>query len=125
MPGTKKKSYSATPSIRLNELAGPLLRRAEEEDTKPAEVIRRALKSYLEAPRIADTAGLLAELRALRTDLARVGNNLNQIAHRFNTQEQADPGPHELETLFADMRRVFWDATQLTKAVIGELEKDK
>lgn len=123
MPGTKKKSYSATPSIRLNELAGPLIRQAKKEQKKPAEVIRLALKHYLEggAVRIADTAGLVAELRALRSDFARAGNNLNQLAHYFNVHDTTDT--QELRVIHDDLRRSFWEATQLLKAVHGELEK--
>jgi hypothetical protein len=109
--------------IRLRDL-DPLVEQRAEAETggNKSKLIRLALKSYLGgASRIADTAGLLAEVRALRTDLARIGNNLNQVAHRVNAEETTDP--EELKTLFADMRRVFWDATQLTKTVIGELDK--
>ncbi len=110
--------------IRLQELGPAIDRRAEAETGgNRSKLIRLALKSYLGAPRIADTAGLITEVKAIRTDLSRIGNNLNQIAHRFNIDET--PDPKELEMLFADMRRIFWDATQLTRAVIGELEKDE
>jgi len=118
-----KKGYSATPSIRLNELAGPLLKRAEQENVKPAQVIRRALKLYLQdnALRIEDTAGLRVDLRALRAEFHRAGDNLNQLAHFFNVHDTLDTS--ELAKAHFDLRRQFWEARQLLEAVIEDLRK--
>lgn len=119
------KGYSATPSIRLNDLAGPLLKRAEQENIKPAEVIRRALKSYLQgsARRIEDTAGLLVELRALRAELHRVGLNFNQIARALNMEETVER--EKILAAHTALRRNFIEVQSLFEAVADDLAKTK
>lgn len=117
------KGYSTTPSVRLNELAGPLLKRAEQENVKPAEVIRRALKSYLQerARRIEDTAGLLVELRALRAELHRIGLNFNQIARALNMEETVER--EKILAAHMDLRRNFIEVQSLFEAVADDLAK--
>lgn len=117
------KGYSATPSVRLHELAGPLLKRAEQEDVKPAEVIRRALKSYLQGSvrRIEDTAGLLVELRALRAELHRIGLNFNQIARALNMEETVER--EKILAAHMDLRRNFIEVQSLFEAVADDLAK--
>lgn len=118
------KGYSATPSVRLNELAGPLLKRAEQENVKPAEVIRRALKSYLQGSttrRIEDTAGLLVELRALRSELHRIGLNFNQIARALNMEETVER--EKILAAHMDLRRNFIEVQSLFEAVADDLAK--
>lgn len=121
----KEKGYSATPSIRLNELAGPLLERAEKENVKPAEVIRRALKSYLQGStlrRVEDTAGLLVELRGLRAELHRIGLNFNQIARALNMEETVERA--EILAAHMDLRRNFREVQNLFEAVADDLAKN-
>lgn len=118
------KGYSTTPSVRLNELAGPLLKRAEQENVKPAEVIRRALKSYLQGSttrRIEDTAGLLVELRAMRAELHRIGLNFNQIARALNMEETVER--EKILAAHMDLRRNFIEVQSLFEAVADDIAK--
>ncbi|WUH19530.1 MobC family plasmid mobilization relaxosome protein [Streptomyces sp. NBC_00448] len=54
------------------------------------------------AANLLDLRGTIRELVAARTDLARIGNNINQIAHAFNSG--ADP--IGAEAALTDVRRV-------------------
>lgn len=76
--------------IRLQELGPETERRAKAETGgNRSRLIRRALKSYLkgDGQRIEDTAGLLVELRGLRTEFHRIGTNFNQIARALNIED--------------------------------------
>lgn len=54
------------------------------------------------AANLLDLRGTVRELIAARTDLARIGNNINQIAHAFNSGGD----PVGAEAALADVRRV-------------------
>jgi hypothetical protein len=53
------------------------------------------------AANLLDLRGTIRELMAARTDLARIGNNINQIAHAFNSGGD----PVGAEAALADVRR--------------------
>ncbi|WUH92250.1 MobC family plasmid mobilization relaxosome protein [Streptomyces sp. NBC_00433] len=54
------------------------------------------------AANLLDLRGTIRELIAARTDLARIGNNINQIARAFNSGGD----PVGAEAALADVRRV-------------------
>lgn len=68
---------------------------AKKEDVKAAVILRRALAAYMDGPggpagSSEELAALTVQLGQLRGDLARVGGNLNQVAHAFNMDEPLD-----------------------------------
>lgn len=82
-------------SFRLDSY-GPRVDAADSrEDVKAAIIVRRALTAYFDGPGVAvapseQLAALADQLSQLRADLARVGGDLNQIAHAFNIDEPLD-----------------------------------
>lgn len=68
---------------------------AKKEGVKAGVTLRRALAAYMDGPggspgSSEELAALTAQLGQLRADLARVGGNLNQLAHAFNMDEPLD-----------------------------------
>ncbi|WP_093801724.1 MobC family plasmid mobilization relaxosome protein [Streptomyces sp. Wb2n-11] len=92
-------------------------------DTEHAEIVAAATQRSITVARFLATAGLAAarssttlhtnerldtaidELAALRTALARIGNNINQIAHVHNAGGQSRPG--ELDYALATLTRLM------------------
>jgi hypothetical protein len=82
-------------SFRLGDLGDRLDARAKRERAKPSRVLRRALTAYLDGTgqpsgSFEQIEQLTADLAGLRSELARVGGNLNQIAHAFNMGDPLD-----------------------------------
>ncbi|AXI89624.1 hypothetical protein SAM9427_30620 [Streptomyces sp. ETH9427] len=104
-------------------------------DTEHAEIVVAATQRGITVARFLATAGLAAargstdlhtderldtaidELAALRTALARIGNNINQIAHVHNAGGQPRPGEldHALATLTRLLARVDDTADALVR----------
>ncbi|MHB1185076.1 MAG: plasmid mobilization relaxosome protein MobC [Desulfobulbia bacterium] len=109
--------------IRLKELGPEVDRRAEAETGgNRSKLIRRALDAYLSARTPGEHAGL-AELakavRELQTDMARVGGNLNQIAHYYNIHDSIQP--HELAAEHKELRRQFQALMTIIKKIHEQL----
>lgn len=86
-------------TFRLGELAVSLHERAARESKAVGRritsslIIKRALRAYLgnETGQHFDASGMIEELAKLRSSLARVGSNLNQLAHGFNIYGKVEP----------------------------------
>ena len=104
-----KKNTDTPFRIRLQEL-GPLVESRADAETggNISKLIRRALDAYLSARTPGEHAGL-AELakvvKELQADMARVGGNLNQLAHYYNIHDTIQP--HELAAEHKELRRQF------------------
>ena len=89
MKHKKGRKLSATYSIRLGDLAEPLVVEAEKEEVDPSKIIHRAVRNYLKDSKNPDREtyeSLLDSLNFFRQDFARVGGNLNQLARCFNVE---------------------------------------
>ena len=104
------KTNNDTPfRIRLQEL-GPLVESRADAETggNRSKLIRKALDAYLSDRTPGEHAGLAELTKAikdLRADMARVGGNLNQIAHYYNIHDTIQP--HELAAEHKELRRQF------------------
>ena len=77
--------------------------------TLPAYLVHSGLHAGgFETPRERDAA--LYEVMKLEHQVARVGNNVNQIAHRLNALDEVDPGMKEAA---AEVRRTMRAVQQL------------
>lgn len=112
-----------TRSFRLGVLETPLEKRAEEEGVDPSKIMRRALKNYLVTPHLKSPASVVAALSSLRSDLAKVGGNLNQIAMRFNMDSTV--APVELSAAHEELRQEFNRVMSLLRYIEKELKKDE
>ncbi|MFE2559733.1 MobC family plasmid mobilization relaxosome protein [Streptomyces sp. NPDC059352] len=119
-PDRKPRRRSRSPSERTRKTTTRL------SDTEKAEIVAAAAQRNVTVARFLAAAGLAAargsttlhtnerldaaidELAALRTALARIGNNINQIAYVHNAGGQPRPGEldHVLATLTRLMARV-------------------
>lgn len=118
-------------TVRLGDLTAPLEKRAASESKAagrritPSSVIKKALRAYLagnnvqviEAPAILDALG------RLRNDLARVGGNLNQLAHIFNMESRVDKS--ELQKNHEALQTEFRQVIGTLKEVREELYKQR
>ena len=110
--------------IRLQELGPEIERRAKAETGgNRSRLIRRALKSYLEgdSQRVEDTAGLLVELRGLRSEFHRIGSNFNQIARALNMEDPVVQ--EEILAAHMELRREFNEVKILFEAVADDIAK--
>jgi hypothetical protein len=104
------KTKTDTPfRIRLQEL-GPLVESRAEAETggNKSKLVRLALDAYLSNRTPGEHAGLAALTKAVKdfqADFARVGGNLNQIAHYYNIHDTIQP--HELAAEHKELRRQF------------------
>lgn len=118
-----KKNTDTPFRIRLQEL-GPLVESRAEAETggNRSKLIRRALDAYLSARTPGEHAGL-AELakavRELQADMARVGGNLNQLAHYYNIHDTIQP--HELAVEHKELRRQFQALMTIIKKIHEQL----
>lgn len=118
-----KKNTDTPFRIRLQEL-GPLVESRAEAETggNRSKLIRRALDAYLSDRTPGEHAGL-AELakavRELQADMARVGGNLNQLAHYYNIHDTIQP--HELAAEHKELRRQFQALMTLIKKIHEQL----
>ncbi len=90
---------------------------AKREGVKASAILHRALAAYMDGPRAPvgsseQLASLTERLGQLRADLARVGGNLNQIAHAFNMDE-----PLDRDVLAASHRELQGEFSRLAKAL--------
>lgn len=119
-PDRKPRRRTRNPSERTRKTTTRL------SDTEKAEIAAAATQRGITVARFLAGAGLAAargstalhtnerwdaaidELAALRTALARIGNNINQIAYVFNAGGQPRPGEldHALSTLLRLLARV-------------------
>lgn len=68
-------------------------------------LVRQALRHYLDGDRpTMDPRPIVLALDLLRQDLARVGSNLNQLAHGFNMRGPVAFNRDELAVAHADLR---------------------
>ncbi len=88
-------------TVRLGDLAEPLRKRvaAENESRRknfirvtPSAILQKALRAYLDGDyvQIVEAQTIIDALGRFRADLARVGGNLNQLAHIFNMESRVD-----------------------------------
>lgn len=101
-------------TVRVGELADVLAERAAKETEitgrkiPVSAVIRKALDAYLSNLTPGEHAGLAELTKAVKdfqADFARVGGNLNQIAHYYNIHDTIQP--HELAAEHKELRRQF------------------
>jgi hypothetical protein len=101
-------------TVRVGELADALAERAVRETeitgrkVPISAVIRQALDAYLSNRAPGEHAGLAALTKAVKdfqADFARVGGNLNQLAHYYNIHDTIQP--HELAAEHQELRRQF------------------
>ena len=86
----KENKYSVPIGIRFNDLLDPLDKKAKKERSNRSRVVRRALRSYLEDKNFGECDTLVSELAKVKSSLARIGGNMNQIARYFNTHDALD-----------------------------------
>lgn len=80
-------------------------------------LVRQAIRAYLHpSQRPLDTAAVAASVDALRLDLARVGSNLNQLAHGFHLHGPVAFDRDALAAAHADLTEEF------RKVVAGLIE---
>jgi len=104
-------------TVRLGDLAEPLEKRAASESKKagrriePSKILKRALRAYLDGDyvQLVEAQAIIDALGRLRTDLARVGGNLNQLAHIFNMESRVDGGELQKnnEALRTELRQII------------------
>lgn len=85
-------------------------------------VMRRALDAYLSDRTPGEHAGLAELTKAVKdfqADMARVGGNLNQIAHYYNIHDTIQP--HELAAEHKELRRQFQALMTLIKKIHEQL----
>lgn len=124
----KADHYSHT-TVRLGDLTAPLEKRAASETKAagrritPSAILKRALRAYLGGENVQhfDASGMLEELSRLRTDLSRVGGNLNQLAHSFNIYGKVDD--KELRENHEALRVEFRQVIATLKELREELYK--
>lgn len=116
-----KKKLSEPFTVRLMELSEPLQFSSDKESVQPGKIIRRALRLYLgKANRdySKDLSSLFDALQVFRKDFSRVGGNLNQLTHFFNSTEKVDL--EDLQNNHEELREEFKSLSQLLK----KIEKD-
>lgn len=120
----QKAKHDHPVRIRLQEL-GPEIERRAKSETKgnKSRLIRRALTVYLKGDRqrVEDTAGLLVELRSLRSEFHRIGSNFNQIARALNMEDHVVQ--EEILAAHMALRREFNEVKILFEAVADDLAK--
>lgn len=116
-------------TVRLGDLTAPLEKRAASETKAagrritPSAILKRALRTYLGGENVQhfDASGMIEELAGLRSDLARVGGNLNQLAHIFNMESRVDKS--ELQKNHEALQTGFRQVIGTLKEVREELYK--
>lgn len=127
-PTTTANRYTHS-TVRLGDLTAPLEKRVASESKAagrritPSAILKRALRAYLGGENVQhfDASGMIEELAGLRSDLARVGGNLNQLAHTFNIYGQVDD--KELRQNHEALRDEFRPIMAMLKEVRDELYK--
>jgi predicted transcriptional regulator len=114
-------------SFRLGDLGDRLDARAKRERVKPSQVLRRALAAYLDGSRqplgsFEQIERFTADLAGLRSELARVGGNLNQLAHAFNMDEPLNTD--ELAVTHRELQTQFAALATLLKGVRDGIKSD-
>lgn len=107
-------------TVRLGDLAEPLIKRAAAENklngegylrVTPSSILKKALRAYLDGDyvQVVEAGEILNALSGLKNDLARVGGNLNQLAHVFNMESRVDGGELQKnhEALQTKLRQVM------------------
>lgn len=127
-PKETAKRYPRS-TVRLGELESPLVKRATSETkasgrkVTPSAIIKRALRAYLGdgTGQHFDATELIEAVKKLRADLARVGGNLNQLAHTFNIYSQIDEA--DRDRTFKELQGEFREIITVMREVEGELYK--
>ena len=114
--------YASPTWVRLDELADRLKRKASDEKVKPSRIIRRAIRAYLDNKNYENMEELAQELKAIRSDFARVGGNLNQIALYFNMNDKVKH--NELAKSHEDLQVKFGKLKDLLLVVKGATERE-
>ena len=117
------KELSEPFSVRLKELSAPLKVVSDKENVKPAKIIRRALRLYLGKTNrdySNDISALFDALQMFRKDFSRVGGNLNQLTHFFNSKGTVDL--EDLQKNHEDLREEFKLLSQLLKKIEKEIK---
>lgn len=85
-------------------------------------LVRQSLRSYLAegAGPVVDSSNVVKTVDALRLDLARVGSNLNQLAHVFNVRGPVAFDRDALAETHQELRGEF----AKIMGVLVELERD-
>jgi uncharacterized protein YpuA (DUF1002 family) len=94
--------------VRLDDDQAQKLKERAATEKSRSVVIRRALDAYLSNLTPGEHAGLAELTKAVKdfqADFARVGGNLNQIAHYYNIHDTIQP--HELAAEHKELRRQF------------------
>lgn len=124
------QKYYPRLSFRLGDLVPALEKRAASESraagrpVSHAKIVKRALRAYLgvgDALPYFDATELIEAQKGLRLDLARVGGNLNQLAHTFNIHSQVDE--RELAKIHDELRDEFRRIMAVLKGVESDLLK--
>jgi len=116
MPKAIANRYTHS-TVRLGDLTTPLEKRATSESkaagrrVTPSAIIKKALRAYMggDFAQVIEAQAIIDALAGLRSDLARVGGNLNQLAHSFNIYERVDDKELRLnhEALQAEFRQIM------------------
>lgn len=119
-------------TVRLDDLAEPLKKRAALENNSrgknfvrvtPSSILQKSLRAYLNGDyiQIIEAQAIIESLDKLRNDLARVGGNLNQLAHVFNMEDRVDEG--ELRKNHDALRTEFRQVIGVLRDIEQELYK--
>lgn len=116
-------------TVRLGDLTTPLGKRAASESkavgrhVTASAVIKKALRAYLDGNyvQVIEAPAILDALAGLRSDLARVGGNLNQLAHIFNMESRVDKS--ELQKNHEALQTEFRQITGAMREIERELYK--
>jgi hypothetical protein len=121
MPGSETRQRNLAITIRLSETEHRMLHgRAHMSGLSMGGYLRKAALGKAGPRSKRPPAAERDELRRLKGELGRVGNNLNQIAHALNTGTA--PAPGELETALAELAAVH---ESVRRALGGGREEDE
>lgn len=77
-------------TVRFGDLTADLEKKSAKDKVKRSTIIRRAVRAYLEDKNFGECDVLVSELAGVKSSLARIGGNMNQIARYFNTHDSID-----------------------------------
>jgi hypothetical protein len=106
-------------TVRLGELRDLALARARKDNLKLSELLRRAVRHYLTGQGGDDWQKLRVEVSNLRAESARIGGNLNQIAHHANIHQAVDG--QALPKVIAELKAHFRDVADQMRAINDKL----
>lgn len=120
------KTANPVRTMRLGKLGERVDRQAAKEGVKVSALVRRALLAYLDGDQAPAASGerldeLAQQLTAIRSDLARVGGNLNQLAFAFNLGDPITRG--ELGETHAELQAEFGRLVELLQELRNAIKR--